>query len=215
MNLQLEVDLINEPRVVKMMNDYFYEGYAIFVLILCELCKQKDYKYSLKDLDILYVNIKANIFLRDRNFINTFVHNCINKYESKGKYLFQSNGLMFWSDDLIEIIRKKETKRKNGEKGGRPAKPIVQNPIKKADIEYVNLEKTDYEKLTAKFGTEMIDTGIVILDNWLATIKAGNPAPKKYMNKNHYSLFRRDGWVLRGASKELERNNKTSIWGNI
>lgn len=209
--LSTDIISINNPQVVKMMNDYFYEGYALFVLVLCELCKQEDYKYSLKDINVLFDNIKANLFLKDRSFINEFIHDCISKYESKGEYLLQSDGEMFWSDSLIKLINKRKTKKINGEKGGRPAKPVIQDRLLRNDIDFVNLEKSDYEKLINKFDKSIIDTGIQILDNWLAK---GSKTAKEYIGKNHYGFFRRDSWVVNEAKKKLEKE-KTSMWGDV
>ena len=86
----------------------------------------------------------------------------------------------------------------NGKKGGRPC-----CSEKKADIlniGFVILTPNQYDNLLEKYGFELLEKSINVLENWLIT----SPLGEKYRGKNNYAHFRSDGWVINYAKKNLE-----------
>lgn len=85
----------------------------------------------------------------------------------------------------------------NGKKGGR-RKQDEQIYIKIPNITLVNLTSQQYEVLIKRYGNEIITKAISILDDWL---RSGSSSAEKYIGKNNYSHFRKDGWVINEAMK--------------
>ena len=87
----------------------------------------------------------------------------------------------------------------NGKKGGRP-KVVSDIRIELPSIELVNLTQEQYLILLEKYGYELLSKSIEILENWL---KFGGKSAEKYIGKNNYAHFRKDGWVVNLAKESF------------
>lgn len=83
----------------------------------------------------------------------------------------------------------------NGMKGGRP-KHDSKIRMELPDINLVILTPAQYGSLVEKYGYELLRKALFILDSWL---QSGSKPAEKYLGKNHYAHFRKDGWVLNEA----------------
>ncbi len=79
----------------------------------------------------------------------------------------------------------------NGKLGGRP---VYDNNLKISlpGIDFVILTPKQYGSLTEKYGYELLQKALIILENWLKS----SPEAEKYRGKNNYGHFRSDGWVI-------------------
>lgn len=79
----------------------------------------------------------------------------------------------------------------NGKKGGRP---VYNSQMKMAlpNIELVILTPSQYGSLLEKYGYELLNKALSILEDWLKN----SPQGDKYRGKNNYGHFRSDGWVI-------------------
>lgn len=91
------------------------------------------------------------------------------------------------------------TSVKNGRKGGRPRYDISQK-IALPEINFVILTPAQYGSLIEKYGYELFQKAIDILEEWLKT----SPNSEKYRGKNNYAHFRSDGWVINAAKDGLK-----------
>lgn len=82
----------------------------------------------------------------------------------------------------------------NGKLGGRP-KYSNKIRISLPEIELVILTPKQYGSLIEKYGYELLNKALRILENWLKT----SPEGEKYRGKNNYAHFRSDGWVINSA----------------
>ena len=89
--------------------------------------------------------------------------------------------------------------KSNGKKGGRP-KQDSKIRIELPAIELVILTPNQYNSLLEKYGYELIEKALKILDSWL---KKGSKASLRYKGKNNYAHFRSDGWVINTAIMAL------------
>ncbi|MBQ7763763.1 hypothetical protein IJ384_00190 [bacterium] len=87
--------------------------------------------------------------------------------------------------------------RINGQKGGRP-KQDSNIRIELPNIDLVILTPIQYSSLLEKYGYELLEKALHILDNWL---KSGSKYAVKYVGKNNYAHFRADGWVVNEAKR--------------
>jgi hypothetical protein len=94
------------------------------------------------------------------------------------------------------VIRdRKLISKYNGKKGGRPK--ISSNlKIEIPEINLVILTPTQYNSLIEKYGYELLEKALKILDNWL---EFGGKSSERYIGKNNYAHFRSDGWVINEA----------------
>ncbi len=87
------------------------------------------------------------------------------------------------------------TSAENGKKGGRPYASKYVSCFIIPGINTVVLTKRQYDTLKEKFGKELLQKALLILDNWLCT----SPVGIKHKGKNNYAYFRTDGWVINEA----------------
>ena len=87
--------------------------------------------------------------------------------------------------------------RLNGKKGGRP-KQDSEIRIELPDINLVILTPSQYGSLLEKYGCELIEKSLSILDKWL------KGSGHKYAGKNNYAHFRSDGWLINEAARALD-----------
>ena len=98
------------------------------------------------------------------------------------------------------IIRNRSLISKyNGKKGGRP-KQDSKIRIELPNIERVILTPSQYGLLLEKYGLDLLNRALYILDEWLLS---GSKQASKYIGKNNYAHFRSDGWVINAARSEL------------
>ena len=99
----------------------------------------------------------------------------------------------------MTFIAKNSFHKINGQKGGRPKQDSkIQMNI--PDVYLVILTPTQYGLLCEKYGRELLQKALLILDNWL---KSGGKNSLKYVGKNNYAHFRSDGWVINEAKKMM------------
>lgn len=197
--------ILSDIKIVKMMSDYGFIGFGYYIAVIAELYKTGG-RYVFEDLGIMAKNTGI-----ERKKLRNFIDNCIKKYTHNDIGIFKSDDTSFYCEKVIDTLKKRKIKKSNGEKGGRPSRPTIQDRMIVNDIDFVNLEKSDYDKLVEKFNKEVIDTGIQILDNWLAK---GSKTSKEHIGKNHYGFFRKDSWVINEAKKKLEKET-ASKWGSV
>lgn len=85
----------------------------------------------------------------------------------------------------------------NGKKGGRP-KSDFKIRIELPEINLVILTPSQYNSLIEKYGYELIDKALKILEQWLSS----SPKGEKYRGKNNYAHFRSDGWLINSAKEK-------------
>lgn len=95
--------------------------------------------------------------------------------------------------------------RENGKKGGRP-KYASDLKIEIPEINFVILTPEQYNSLAEKYGYEILQKALDILERWLKS----SPEGEKYRGKNNYGHFRSDGWVINSAKSDLNTLSKTS-----
>ena len=66
------------------------------------------------------------------------------------------------------------------------------------DIPYVFLTPTQYGSLIEKYGYKLLRKALKILNDWLKSA----PKAKSHQNTNHFSYFRKDGWVINSAKND-------------
>ena len=93
----------------------------------------------------------------------------------------------------------------NGRKGGRP-KYEANLRIELPEINFVILTPNQYGSLIERYGYELIQNALNILENWLKT----SPSAEKYRGKNNYAHFRSDGWVINSAKTKINTFSKMS-----
>ncbi len=179
-----DIDSIRDVKIVKMMADYGFIGYGYYWAVVAELYRN-DGRYGLEDLGILAKEIGI-----DRNKLKSFIFNCAEKYTHNGNSLFNYDDKFFWSDSILKRMGKKRKKKEATEF------------MQLEDVKCVHLVEEDYTKLCDKYGHNVIDTGIKILDGWLSL---GGAKAKSYLGKNynHIGHFRADGWVINEAKRKL------------
>ena len=85
---------------------------------------------------------------------------------------------------------------RNGKRGGRP-KGISDIKLEIPDIELVILTRIQYDTLLHKYGLNLLNKALSILEYWLKN----SPDAEKYRGKNNYAHFRSDGWVINTAKE--------------
>lgn len=186
-NFLHDTDSIRDVKVVKMMTDYGFAGFGYYWAVVAELYRNGG-RYELKDLGILAKEIGI-----DLRKLKSFIFQCSEKYTHRGKGLFSFDENHFWSDSLLKRMAKKPKKE--------------QKQVSFMDIDGINcvhLVEEDYKSLCSKYGDEVVNTGIKILDDWLSL--RGRRA-QSYLGKdyNHIGHFRADGWVINTAKEKLAK----------
>lgn len=92
------------------------------------------------------------------------------------------------------------TSKENGKKGGRP-KYTIDLKFEIPEISFVFLTEEQYGSLVEKYGCEILNNALGILENWLKS----SPSAEKYRGKNNYAHFRSDGWVINSAKANLNK----------
>lgn len=181
-----DIDAVKDIKIVKMMADYGYIGFGYYWAIVSELYRNGG-RYSFEDLHILSREIGI-----DKSKLKSFLNQSIEKYTHNGNGLFATDGEYFWSESILKRLNPKKKKEKPKEF------------MTFEDIKCVHLLEDDYNVLCDKYGRDVVDTGIKILDNWLSL---GGKKAKSYLGKdfNHINHFRKDGWVINTAKEKLSK----------
>lgn len=98
----------------------------------------------------------------------------------------------------MSYVNRKLACKYNGKQGGRP-KQDSKVRIELPDIELVILTPTQYGSLIEKYGYEVLNKALTILEKWLKSTTG-----EKHNGKNHYAHFRSDGWVVNEAKAKLQ-----------
>ena len=99
----------------------------------------------------------------------------------------------------MTFIPKKAFYKNNGQKGGRPKQDSkIHMELPNACL--VILTPAQYGCLLEKYGYELLQKALSILDMWL---RRGGRQSAKYVGRNNYAHFRSDGWVINEAKKSL------------
>ncbi len=211
-------DALNDPKIVKMMLEYNYEGYGYFWAIVEQLNKQKDYKYAFNDLIAMSKTMSVDL-TRLKQFIEDC---CSDKFTHNEQALFNRNDKHFWSDSHLRRMDLKERKRLasrlNGQLGGRPPlKPETppadepQEPekyLKFPEVEYINLTQIDYDRLVKRHTEAKTLKAIELYNDWIG--KNGSAQLQKiFKSKSAYNYFRADKWIWKTTDDVLkaEGNN--------
>ena len=96
---------------------------------------------------------------------------------------------------------KKSSYKKNGEKGGRPKSSTYSSGFVITGFDNVILTENQYYLLIERFGKDIINTALKILETWLST----SPLGYKYKGRNNYALFRSDGWLINEARLSIQQ----------
>ena len=100
----------HDKDIVLLRADHGWKGYGLFWAIIEILRDQADYRFPLKRLNALSIEIGDDV--------SSFIDDCINEYE-----LFASDGECFWSESLKRRMEKREevtkARQQAGSKGGK------------------------------------------------------------------------------------------------
>ena len=88
----------------------------------------------------------------------------------------------------------------NGKKGGRPESCNYKETITIPGIYMVILTRSQYDTLLVRYGKNLLECALLILDNWLKT----SPLAGKYKGRNNYAHFRSDGWIIHEARQLIK-----------
>ena len=102
---------------------------------------------------------------------------------------------------LVGVIMKRLSSIENGKKGGRPVIRTKTQEKRIYEAEKVILTDMQYNALVLRYGSDVTNKAVEILDEWLAS----SPLGSKYVGKNNYAHFRSDGWVINTAKELLLR----------
>jgi len=188
------MQFFKDKRITMLFKEYSYIGLGVYVLILKELQKGK------VSLDFMSVVSKES-GLSDE-FVKSLIDDCCEKFKTKERgSLITKDENFFWSDEILKEKMKQEKSKQMssfyGKMGGRPRYEVPNNYVTNP----VNLTFDQVEKLKTKFGEKLINKCIEIFSSYLEK-------NKKLKEKSHYWYFRKDGWLINTAIKELEQDSK-------
>ncbi len=98
----------NDPKILLLRAEHKWDGYGLYWAICEILREQSDFTYPL-DFDMLAKQLQSK-----SSKIEKLVTDCIKKYKDrKGRGLFESDGVCFWSNRLMEdAVHYQEVKEK-------------------------------------------------------------------------------------------------------
>ena len=188
-----DTDALSDIKIDKMMTDYGYIGYGYYWAIVEQLYKNGG-RYYFDDLQIMAKQLGIKF-----EKLESFIKACIIKYTHKEKGLFEADDKGFWSNSLIKRIEKRKnsgTRKKN-----------IEGCMTFETRPEVNIHQNIYDTACLKFGRDVVEKGLDILEKWL---ESPSPTAKKRLNLCHDGYFTRiDTWVIQEAKKEFQSN--TSI----
>ncbi len=190
-----DIGTLNNGKIVKMMNDYGFAGFGYYWAIVEEIYRF-DGEFDMADISVMSKNTGI-----DENELTTFINKCVEEYTEKGEGLFAIENNLLSSRSVkkrIELRKKRQAARQKE----------AEERIELEGVEFVNLTSDQYDKICTKFGDEIANKGIAILDAWLSR-KSTNAM--KYHNKNHNGFFRADSWVVNEAKAAVGKNGLN--WG--
>ena len=187
------MQFFKDKRISMLFEEYSYVGLGVYVLLLKELQKGK--------ISLNYISEVSKDNNLSEEFVNSLIDDCCEVFKTKESgSLLRKNEQFFWSDEILkENIKQVKTKKMcsmYGKKGGRP-----KYDIKNYSTNPVNLTDTQIFNLKNKFGEKIIDKSIEIFAEYIEK-------NKKLRSKSHYWYFRKDGWLINTAKKELEQDSK-------
>ena len=95
--LKHDANARNDPKISKLRSAYKWEGYGIYWAICEILREQSDFTYPL-DFEALAEQLHCK-----SSKIEKLVSDCIHEFKDrKGRGLFESDGVCFWSNRAME-----------------------------------------------------------------------------------------------------------------
>lgn len=182
--------------VCKLLNKKFgYKAYGYYYEIISLILNTKELLLNVEDIDILAKGLKISPMQ-----FKTFINLCTNCYNNKGLPLLSRNDKFIWNETILILEKRNKQKIKNINNKGRK-KVKISESYKIKNLEYVNLTKSQYDKLINIYGKNFTLNAINILNEWL---KSKSPKALKYLYKNNYGHFRKDSWVINETKKLLK-----------
>lgn len=188
------MQFFKDKRISMLFKEYSYVGLGVYVLLLKELQNGK--------VSLNYISEVSKDNNLSEQFVKSLINDCCEIFKTKERgSLLRKNDEFFWNDEILkENIKQEKTKkmcRMYGKRGGRPKYEVkndyTTNPVNLTDTQICNLKN--------KFGEKVIDKSIEIFAEYLEK-------NKKLKEKPHYWYFRKDGWLINTAMKELEQDSK-------
>ncbi|MBQ6516277.1 hypothetical protein IJI31_03760 [bacterium] len=188
------MQFFKDKRITMLFKEYSYVGLGVYVLILKELQKGK--------VSIDYISVISKENGLSEEFIKSLIDDCCEKFKTKERgSLITKDENYFWSDEILKEKMKQEKSKQMssfyGKKGGRPKYEVKNNYVTNP----VNLTPEQVKSLKNKFGENVIEKSIEIFTEYIQK-------NKKLKEKSHYWYFRKDGWLINTAIKELEQDSK-------
>lgn len=193
-----KINLTNE----NIKNLYKYFGHAslgYYYQIIEILKKQDNYMYPKNKLNKLSRDLKIS-----RKKLENFISICSKLNDINNMKIFSENEKYFWSYYILS--EKNKISHQNKKRGRR--KSEIKESIKLDSGELVNLTINQYKTLIYKYGEIFIQKAISILNEWL---KLETKHSKKYLNKNNYAFFRKDGWVINTTFDYFTRKEQKNL----
>ena len=106
-----------DPKILEMKSIYGFEGYGLFWHIVEYLREQEGYKLKISE-KYGFKPLAGVIGFQDLDRLTEFINDCVNEFE-----LLELKGGYLYSNSLINRMKKWETNKANGAKGGRPKNP--------------------------------------------------------------------------------------------
>jgi len=177
-----------------LFKEYSYVGLGVYVLLLKELQSGK--------VSLDFLNRVSEESGLSYEFVKNLVNDCCEIFKTKERgSLLKKDENYFWSEEILkENLRREksaEMSRLYGKKGGRPKYAVTDNYVTNP----VNLTIEQVKNLKKKFGESVINKSIEIFSSYLEK-------NKKLKEKSHYWYFRKDGWLINTAIKELEQDSE-------
>ncbi len=201
----------NDRKLKLVLCRFGLAGIGLFWCIV-EMLYSENGRLPLYDIDLIS---------RELNVSEKDITDLLNLKISDEETLFSSDNKYFWNETVLkklEIINKKTQAAKNSAakrwamQTQCDSNTTAQKEVKELEeclhfgtFQHVNLTKIEYERLFKRFGKEIFNEAIYLLDRWL---HKGRGNAKKYIGKNHYAHFRADRWAINEAKKALGIDDK-------
>lgn len=108
---------LSDPKILSMRCDYELEGYGLYWAIIEMLRNESTYKLSLDKTTYRAIQMQTHTKIN----VEKYIDDCINEYKesSQGNGLFNSDGIYFWSESLLNRMSKMEDVREKRSEAGK------------------------------------------------------------------------------------------------
>ena len=197
----------NDIKIQALRHEYNVAGYGMFFMII-EIMRESDNNKLPYNKKFSNVGIARDLGV-DVDLLISFIDSCINDYE-----LFQCDGEYFWSESLnnrlYEHEMKKEKRKLDGAKGGRPSKQKEVEVVEKVE------EPKQFEQIEKK--EVVYDVEVVNLTDLFCNKlrenneKAKIPSDLKKWNSAIDALNRLDGYSFEQIEKVILYSQENHFW---